>query len=102
MPPCVPPCAKERREAAEEWSRITIASSSAAVKTSPDTKQTTQGAVKDERLFYKRLLTLVQFTDKKDPSAHQNPPKAHYLSVCVWGGGFCSGSPVIYFNHIYS
>lgn len=49
------------------YSRITIINSSQAVKTSPDTKQTTQGAVMDERLFYKCDQKQVHFTDKKDP-----------------------------------
>lgn len=45
--------------------------SSLATKTSPDTKHTTQGAVMDERLFYKCIQRQVHFTDKKVP-AHNN------------------------------
>lgn len=61
-------------------------------------KQMTQATGTDERLVYKRLLTQVHFTDKKDPSAHENTVHAPFFTQ----GGVCWGSPVIYFNHIYS
>lgn len=58
-----------------------------------DTKQTTQGAVMDERLFYKCVQWQVHFTDKKDPSVCVVTAGQLYystlwvLSVREWQGG---------------